>query len=116
MGILVTSDLELLIHRLLVEAPKEDSAEFIACELNNIGLVSVPSDDFLLLISLIEKKLQEPCHHKNTPEQEIWRKARRISHVLLEEKRYRDGAFIMPYGAIHTTRGSHPTGTSIKRS
>lgn len=109
MGILITTDLEIFIHGVLTNSLTNLSAENVACQLSNFGQLQddLSNEEFLNMIELIRNVLHEPRHPKNTAEQDLWCKARGISHMLTDIKRYRKGGFAKSLGNIHTTSGSY---------
>ena len=105
MGILVTTSLEVSIHGILDKCEHSNYlAEEIVCQLHNQRLLNedVSTQEMPRLVELIQQVLSEPQHSKNTLQQDAWRKARCISHILIDEK-IRKGGFAL-LGTIHTTR------------
>lgn len=109
MGILITTDLEIFIHDILKDNVDRGHLmpKILVTSLHNSGCLmdNVREDEYLLAMELIRNVLAEPRHPKNTQEQDLWCKARGISHALTNERHRKDG-FVKSLGRIHTTSGS----------
>lgn len=112
MGILITTDLEIFIHDVLKNHADRGHLmpEILVSSLQNIRWLmdDVLENEYPLATELIRNMLSEPPHPRNTPEQDLFRQARGISHELINE-RYRKGGFVKSLGRIHTTSGSYST-------
>lgn len=112
MGILITTDIEIFIHKVIQEKGNAPLilADEIICALYNNGMiredVSFPRE-YSQMRELIQRVLEEPCYFENTPEQDLWRKARVIHHNLVNEKHRKNG-FLKHIGCIYTTSGTNP--------
>ena len=110
MGLLITTDIEIFIHKVLQEKRSNSLilVDEVISALHNGGLLCedvLLQDEYPEMQKLIQQVLEEPCHPKNTPEQDLWCKARGIHHNLTNEK-YRKNGFLNHVGNIYTTRGA----------
>ena len=106
MGFLITTDLETFIHNILDNNKNESApgvAMTIASSLKDTYLrEDIRGEEYPQMLSLISTVIEEPCHPKNTPEQDLWCKARGISHELLNEKHCKNG-YVKGAGRHHYT-------------